>query len=196
MKAFGFKTLTTDRVPVLVGGLFNGHINAETVQDAVRKYTLGRPRDAFLLDYQLMRMLKSVCSSFDIFAAGASAYCPDLQEHGGGVIGSLRGYEPQPYIAEPVSLGLGFSVFSLPGRFGLVCPDDTAHQIASDDTSMSKPELFCRLSGQNFLLVADGSGPEADGILCAKGDGQQMITLVLTGDLSTKPEARRYAANG
>lgn len=172
-EVFYVRIATQSRVPLLAGGICQNDAKKEAIKGflSLSRLTFGAWDNAYRIDRRLAEALEA-CSSPGVLAAGACVRIGEDMPRTGGVIGAPhRGIASADGSLEEIAPG--FYLSAKPGGPGFIirCGDETATKIWKQCGPLMSPEehmaCFAEFSVQTYLLVTDGSGREAGGMLAA-----------------------------
>jgi len=180
-RAFLFQTNTLENNLLLLGGLCDMRIWPEVMErlHQLQKVSFVNLLDAYSLDWQLSQITASLGK--DIAVIGASVAIPNLDERGGGILGSPRRAAASASL-ELDELDDSFFLWTSPGGPGVAFNADKARAVElkrqmdacqgpTVDRQVEQIKSFLHANAIDlFVLVCDGSGPQGHCYMAAADD--------------------------
>ena len=192
MESFIYDTVLKDKIPIAICGLcIDGY--AEEITAALRsveQLNFGSYKSAFTIDYRLENILKNVLNPYEgkIVCIGASVGVRNAECMTGGILGNLseETLSSEKGIVERNGLTLG----TMPGfmAFAAEKADEkikSAFFAAEGRDGIKNFYNTLTDSGEEFILISDGSGKGAFGAVAVRGN---IITLEETICKAEQPE--------
>ena len=169
--------------PLLAGGLCIAGYEEQSRRDLLRLSEIKFQQDdnIYDIDFKLAKAVRESCGTH-VWAVGVSAALPGVAHRTGGIIGSPR-MNTASATATVEHIGHGLYMRTFPGGPGCValCSKENflesweAGAYTQAERADALANYLSRHDVKTFFVVADGTGPQANGIFILEAQGKRSV---------------------